>query len=118
MHRSLRLRFANPWVVFLAAFAVMGSAAFLLAQRSAGQYAEYQIRTVTTMTPPDGASGSPAISRTYFGRPDGSRGVRTAEVLGGRLCTTTTYWDSVRRDQVTASDCVAMKTTTPLRQIP
>ena len=111
-------RLNRPFTVFLATFAVMGGAVPVLAQLPSGSYREYEIRTVTNMTSPDPSEGTPAISRVYFGRSDGSRGVRTAEVIGGRLCTTTTSWNTMSREEVSASDCVLMKTTMPFSRVP
>jgi hypothetical protein len=58
------------------------------------------------------------ISRVYFGREDGSRGVRTVEIVNGRSCTSTAYWDIKVNLYVSADDCVLMKSTEPLTRLP
>lgn len=84
------------------------------------EYAEYQIRTVTTMTSAtrSPAEGLPTIARVYFARKDGSIGQRTAEVYNHRPCTSTTYWDASLSEEVSSSDCVAMKSTVPFTSFP
>jgi hypothetical protein len=101
-------------VAFLTAFAIPAG----LGQTSP-VYPEYEIRTVTTLTSDSrkAADGSITVSRIFFGRRDGSRGARTTEIINGRSCTSTTYWDIRKRVEVTASDCLGMKTTAPFTRL-
>lgn len=105
----------RPRVVFFVTLAVFGVVALLLAQTKP-THPEYQIRTVTTMVAlsPGTIGEVPTITRVYFGRSDGSYGTRTTEIINGHSCTTTSYTDFQTFEQVTASDCVAMKSTSPL----
>jgi hypothetical protein len=97
----------------LFAIALIGCAVLLPAQ-ALPEYAEYQIRTITTVGP----KAPTTFVTVYFGRNDGSKGARTTEVIAGKSCTTTTYWDMKSRTEVTASDCVAMKNTVPFVRLP
>ena len=117
MRELLKARFmkASPKTVFSITLTFSAIVAFVLAQASPPN-PEYQIRIVTTMAPrlPSAIGNVPTVGRLYFGRADGSYGVRTTEIISGRSCTTTTYTDFDALEQVVASDCVAMKNTTPL----
>lgn len=109
----------QPKSIFLLACVVFSLAAFLLAQAQRS-HLEYSIRIVSTMAAvsPIAIGSVPTVSKLYFGRSDGSNGVRTTEVINGHSCTTTTYWEFVAHEQVTASDCVSMKSTIPFVGIP
>jgi hypothetical protein len=110
----------NIWrIAAYGAVGIAGIAALLWGQLKP-VYAEYEIRTVTTMTSAtrSPAEGSPTITRVYFARKDGSIGIRTTEVYNNRPCTSTTYWNANTREEVSASDCVAMKSTVPFARFP
>jgi hypothetical protein len=111
---------AKPILVFAVSVSVLGGMAVLLGGFQ-HRYAEYQIRTVTTMWSlgkSDPSAGVSTISRLYFGRRDGSKGVQTTEVINGKPCTTTTYWDVRRREEVRASDCIGMRSSIPFLSHP
>lgn len=109
----------TPKRVFFCTVIPLSGVALLLAQFRS-EHPEYQIRLVTTMTSLTKSSpeNTPTISKLHFGRRDGSVGVRTTEIVNGRPCTTTMTWNAETREQVTASDCVAMKSTTFLDRVP
>jgi hypothetical protein len=100
------------WVTGL----VGGLVAVLWAQRQPStKYAEYEIRMVTAMTStaPSSSAVPMTVASVFFGRADGSKGARTTEIINGRSCTSTTYWNMTTRQEVTASDCLQMKSTMP-----
>lgn len=105
--------------VFLGFLAVFGAGAFVFAQFQP-KFAEYEISTITTMTTtePTAHEKHRSTLRTYFGRRDGSKGVRTTERVNQRTCTTTTIWDRAKREEATWSDCVGMKSSVPLSSYP
>lgn len=108
----------HPKVVFSVTLTVFSVVALLLAQNKPS-HPEYQIQIVTTMAAlaPSAIGDVPTITRVHFGRSDGSYGTRTMEIINGHACTTTTYTDFQNFEQVTASDCLAVKSTTPLSGI-
>lgn len=93
--------------------------AALMAQTSPG-YRAYEIRIVTTMTSDtlSPANGGRTLSNVYFARDDGSRGARTVEVINGRSCTSTVYWDVKAKMKVSFDECTGMKSTEPFTFLP
>ncbi len=93
--------------------------AALMAQTAPG-YRAYEIRMVTTMTSDtlSPASGGRTLSNIYFARDDGSRGARTVEVIDGRSCTSTVYWDAKTDLKVSFDECTGMKSTEPFTFLP
>jgi hypothetical protein len=88
--------------------------------QNASQYRPYEIRTVLSMTSESRAATRPAriITRIFFGRADGSRGARTIDVLDGRSCTSTAYWDERSHLKVISDECTQLKSTEPYTRLP
>ena len=58
------------------------------------------------------------VERVFFGRGDGSKVARTTETINGKSCSSTTYWDTQAKVEVTSSDCLLMNSTVPFTRLP
>lgn len=79
---------------------------------------EYLIRTETTTSSGRTPSKVSTFGSVFAGRPDGSRAARGTDGPSDRPCTTTTLFDVRAGREVWASDCIAMKSEFPFKEIP